>query len=235
MKFVKDLLWKQPRVCFLPAVWLLLWHTLVISPCLGPVWENFGCKADFLLNLIPMKLDSTPLFSPTISQRQGKAFHFCCSIKKLITRQTGWENWHFPVWAQHAMARGGIRLKEVEAAPEPCPQCCRIPGSPPPALGTPSPQCTHQMLSLTTKCSTGSMEGAFPTGYFRYFSVPHTAVGRMMPDHHRPTSYKTFSKWQGGVSFILTDRRLAALSSLQAITLQHFCCSPGGKGSRSQK
>lgn len=164
MKFVQDLLWKQPRVCFLPAVWLLLWHTLVISPCLGPVWENFGCKADFLLNLIPMKLDSTPLFSPTISQRQGKAFHFCCSIKKLITRQTGWENWLFPVWAQHAMARGGIRLKEVEAAPEPCPQCCRIPGSPPPALGTPSPQCTHQMLSLTTKCSTGSMEGAFPTG-----------------------------------------------------------------------
>lgn len=54
------------------------------------------------------------------------------------------------------MARGGIRLKDVEAAPDPCAQYCRVP---PPALGT--------------------------------------------------------------------NRRSAVLSSLQAIALQDFCCSPG--------
>lgn len=85
-----------------------------------------------------MKLDPTPLFFPLPFHKE-KAFPFCCSIKKLIIRQTGCESWLFPVWAQqdlHVMARGGVRLKEVEAAPDPYTQYCKVPSSPPPALGT---------------------------------------------------------------------------------------------------
>lgn len=63
------------------------------------------------------------------------------------------------------MARGGVRLKEVEAAPEPCAQHCRVPSSSPPALGTPNlTESTHQMFSLTAKGSRVVMEGESLTG-----------------------------------------------------------------------
>lgn len=140
MKFMQDLLWKQPRECFLPCCLIAFVAYTCNITLFGPNMGEFWMQSRF--PTVPSSYDTQSRSSFFLLPFQKeKGFPFCCSIKNLITRQTGCESWLFPVWAQqdlHIMARRGIRLKEVEAAPEPCAQHCRVPSSPPPALETPN-------------------------------------------------------------------------------------------------